>query len=293
MALLAPLSATATDADFKHTYAFRLKASNGYSILAIAASQRKDGQGEAVLFVDRKDGGAVYEAPAIVNATRIDADLGRLGEIALDVVPSGKKAKLQSRCPGELTDPRPVTFEPPLFRGSFSFHGEEGFADASSASPHDYTRFFLDVLCAGALRGEFSGALLPGARLRVHSRKGSLRLALEANKNRPGAGTRFEVEVHEKRRGIAITRSRTAWVGAGAFDYDPLLRMAALAPPAPFAGHAAFRRGAPAASRWSGNLTVDLPGRSDVPLTGPGVGATLAHACWQGEGRGSRADCGF
>jgi hypothetical protein len=291
-ALLAPLSATATDSDLKHTYAFRLKASNGYSILVIAASQRADGQGEAVLFVSRKDGGAIYQAPAAVTATRIDADLGQLGEIALDVVPSGRKEKLRSGCPGELGDPQSVTIEPPLFRGSFSFHGEEGFADATSTSPRDYTRFFLTVICAGGGQGETSGAMLPGARLRVHSRHGPLRLNLQANKNRANGRTRFEIDTHERQVGIEVWRSRTLWVGADAFDYDPLLHAATLEPPAPFSGRANFRRRAKPANRWTGDLTVDLPGRAGVPLTGPGVEATLVHACWQGEGRGSRADCG-
>jgi len=30
-------------------------------------------------------------------------------------------------------------------------------------------------------------------------------------------------------------------------------------------------------NRWRGNLTVDLPGSSNVPLTGPGFRADLEH----------------
>jgi hypothetical protein len=109
---------------------------------------------------------------------------------------------------------------------------------------------------------------------------------LQANKNRPGKRSRFEAEVHEKRGSVSISRSLSLWVGATAFRYDPLLETATLDPPAPFSGRASFHRGATPANRWTGDLTVDFPGRSDVPLTGPGVGATLVPSCWnEGAGR--------
>jgi hypothetical protein len=282
-ALLVPLQATATDSDLKHAYAFRLEASNGYSILALASSQRADGRGEIVLFVGGKASGATYVAPARLTATRIDADLGGLGVVALDVVPSGHTRTVRMGC-GEGLEK--LTYEPQSFRGIFEFHGEEGYADATSTAPAEYTRFFFALFCGGSLFGESGGQGLPGARLRLHSRRGSSRLDLQANKNRPRARTRLEVETHEKHRGIAISRSRTLWVGSNAFAYDPLLRTATLDPPAPFSGHATFHRGAPSAGRWTGTLTVDLPGKSNVPLAGAGIGATLVPACFhEGEGR--------
>lgn len=281
--LIAPVRAGATDSDLKHSYAFKLEGSNGYSILAFAGSERADGRGQFVMFVGSRAGFVSYLAPATVTATRIEADLGSLGQVALSVTPSGRKKSVRSRCQEE---PESLTFEPQVYSGSFEFHGEEGYTEASTTSPREYTRFFVDLLCSGAISGETGGPSLPGAGLRLHSHQRSSRLRLQANKNRPGAHTRLEVETHEKRRGIAILRSRTLWVGAEAFGYDPLLRTATLAPPAPFSGHASFHRGAIAANRWTGDLTVDLPGRSNVPLTGDGIGATLAPACWhEGEGR--------
>jgi hypothetical protein len=281
-AALVPLRAGATDSDLKHAFAFRIEASDGYEILAFAASQSADGRGEIALIVHRRNAGAFYVAPATVTARRIEADLGRLGGVALDVAPSGKTRRLRSRCGAK---PRAVSFEPPSYRGRFEFHGEEGYVDATSAAPRDYTRFFLELVCGGVGSGETSGATLPGARLRLHSHQGSFRLNLQANKNRPGARTRLEVETHEMRQGIAISRSRTMWAGAGAFGYDRSLNTATLAPPPPFSGRGRFRRDAAAAYPWTGNLTVDLPGRSDVPLTGARIDATLAPACWN-EGKG-------
>jgi hypothetical protein len=276
---------SATDSDLKHSYAFRLQASDGYSILAFAVSQRADGRGEFVLFVDGKDGTATYVSPATVTATRIDADLGALGVVSLDVLPSGKKRKLHSHCASE---PRMVNIEPWLFRGSFVFHGEEGYTHAISSSPHEYMAFFLDLLCIGAGSGEVSGPQRPGARLRLRAHRGEYHLDLQANKNRPSARTRFEVETHEERDGIQISRVRTAWAGAGAFAYDPQLRTASLQPPPPFSGRASFHRGAAPGNGWTGDLAVDLPGRSDVPLAGAGVDATLVPACWHSGEAGFR-----
>ncbi len=271
--LLAPVHAGATDSDLKHAYAFRLEGSNGYSVVAFAANERADGRGEVVLFVSRRDAGAIYVAPAMLTATSVEADLGPLGEVILDVVPTGREKTVKVPCNEE---PETISFESQAYRGNFEFHGEEGFTDAVSTAPSEYTAFFPSLLCAGGSSGETSGPMRAGARLRLHSHVGPFRLNLQANKNRPRARTRFEVETKETHRGIWISRTSTLWVGASAFDYDPLLRTARLAPPAPFSGHASFHRGAAVANRWSGNLTVDLPGRSNVPLTGTGIGAHLA-----------------
>lgn len=281
-ALSLPTPAGAVDSDLKHAYAFKVKASNGYSIFAYAANERADGRGQIVLFVFRGEGGAIYSAPATLTATSVEAHLGVLGRVSLVVTPAGEKKRLRSRCGGEGGA---VRFEPQRFSGSFEFHGEEGFADAVSTAPREYNRFFYDLLCAGVDSTELGRSDPRGARLRLHSGRGDFRLALEVRKNRPGKRARFEVEVHEKRHGIGISRSTQLWAGAGAFDYDPLLRTATLEPPLPFSGRASFHRGAVPANRWSGDLTVDLPGRSGVRLVGPGLGIVLTHPCLhQGEG---------
>lgn len=281
--LLGPGSAVATDSDLKHSAILKVKASNGYTVLVIASSERADGRGQVGLIVYGKHGSATYGAPATITATRFEADLGVLGRISLDVAPSGRKKTLHSRCEGESES---LTVESQLYSGVFEFHGEERYADVSTATPHEYTRFPFFFLCGSSISGETSGAGLPGARLRLHARSGSFRFDLQANKNRPGARTRFEVKTREKHQGISISRNRTLWVGSDAFDYHPLLRSATLEPPPPFSGSASFHRHARMANRWSGNLTVDLPGRSDVPLAGTGIRATLVPGCWyEGEGR--------
>jgi hypothetical protein len=272
-ALLAPATATALDSDLKGSAIFRLQASNGYSILVLAASERADGRGDLALIVHRGGDSAVYSAPATVTPTKLDADLGALGRISLDVVPSGREKTLRSRCGGE-----PVTYEPDFYRGSFEFHGEEGFSEARAERLPEYARFWLEFGCGGDSFGEATGAGRPGARLLVRRGKRHHRLRLQVNQNRPGARTVFEAEVTEKRGPIEIARTSSGRLASDAFRYDPLLRTATLAPPPPFSGHATFHRNAPPANRWSGNLTVDFPGRSNVPLTGPGLHADVVPA---------------
>jgi hypothetical protein len=284
IALLAPAHAVALDSDLKHFAAMRLEGSNGYSIIALANSERADGRGEVILFVYRRGASVTYVAPATLTEARVDADLGQLGRIALEVRPSGVERTLR-HC-GE--EPEAFTFEPESYRGTFELHGEDGYTEAVTASPREYTRFFFDSVCGRSFSGgEFSGVGLPGARIRVRAGSGHHRLDLQINKNRPGARSLFEAAILERRDRIEISRQVSGWVGSDAFDYDPLLRTATVDPPTPFSGQAIFRRDAAPANRWGGSLTVDFPGRSDLPLTGTGVRATLVHACREETGSGA------
>jgi hypothetical protein len=127
---------------------------------------------------------------------------------------------------------------------------------------------------------EVGGDDVPGAGLRLHSSRGALKFDLTARKNGPNEVTHLHVGVREERGGISISREISRSFGADAFAYDPLLRTAELTPPPPFSGGASFHRGARPENRLTGALTVDLPGHSNVALTGPGVKATLVAACW-------------
>jgi hypothetical protein len=280
-------------------FAFRVRASHGYRAMVYAASRRADGRGIAVISVTKSrpkraprmgivTEGAVYAAPATVTTTEIKADLGALGGIDLAVSGSGATKLLPTHC----GHGKPVRYEPPRFSGSFEFHGEEGFAEAVSSSPSQYTEFFSRLICAGPGTGELGGGQLPGARLSLDRQGSASRLRLQANQNHPGGPTRFEVSLSEKSGEVSIQRGITLWDKSSAFQFDHQLGSAMLAPPEPFSGEGTFSRTASSAS-WSGDLAIDLPGHSDVPLTGSGITATLVHACWQGEGAGSRADCGF
>ncbi len=271
--LLAPPEAMALDSDLKGSAVFRLEASNGYKILGFAASERIDGRGNIGLIVYRRGATVFYSAPATVTPTRLEADLGALGRISAEIVPGGKKKQLRSRCDDDV-----LRVEPGLYRGTFEFRGEGGYTEAVATDVPEYLQFLLDLLCPGASEGEVWGGGLPGARLRAFSRRHDRRVSLQLNKNRPGKATFFSATLAEVRNGIEIERTVSGRQPATAFEYDPLLRTATVEPSSPFSGVASYRRDAAPANRWNGTLSVDFPGKANVPLAGGAFSVHVVHA---------------
>ncbi len=265
--------------------AFQMKASNGYSIFGVAFSRRADGRGNITLFVGKKGADVIYFAPATVLASGVRtpsvfhppslvrADLGDLGKIDFEFVPSGVVKRERSTC-----DKTPVRFEAGSYQGAFEFHGEEGYSEASATSISASISPLLNLVCGGSVKGETSGPGSPGARLRLVSKSGGQTVHLQANKNRPGAATTYEATIEERSARIEIQRSIQGKAPAASLVPSEGLRIATFEPPAPFDGGAIFRRNASPANRWTGNLTVDFPGQSDVPLTGTSFAATLVPA---------------
>lgn len=256
--------------------AFTLQSSHGYSITVLAYSRRADGRGQALVFVDRKRASVTYAVPATVTDARIEADLGSVGEISVAFVPSGSIAEERSACVKDDF----VQFDAGTFQGTIEFHGEEGYTEASATQAPAEFKPFLDLICFGHGTAETTvfGGNMPGARLRVRSVTPRRRLSAQFNENRPGARMTFEAQTSERHEGIAISRSIQGMTPGAAFTFGDGLRAARLDPPAPFSGAAAFHRNAARRNRWTGSLAIDFPGRSDVPLTGPGFRATLVPA---------------
>jgi hypothetical protein len=273
LSLLAPVDAMALDSDLKGSAVFRLKASHGYTILGFASSERIDGRGDIGLIVHRRGASVFYVAPATVTPTRLEVDMGALGRISAEIVPSGKKKPLRSRCDDDV-----LKVEPHLYRGTFEFRGEGGYTKVVATDVPEYPQFFLDFGCRVVSEGEAWGRGLPGARLRAFSRRHDRRVSLQLNKNRPGKATIFSATLAEVRNGIRIERTVSGRQPAAAFEYDPLLRTATVEPSAPFSGVANFRRDAAPANRWTGTLSVDFPGKANVPLTGGAFATRVVHA---------------
>lgn len=255
---------------------FQLQGTNGYSFLVLAVPPRKGLPAGVEIFVRGEHAGVTYSAPATVTETSIQADLGELGEISVTFHPSGQAATARSKCGG-----RPVAFDSGNYEGRIDFHGEEGYTEVEATSVPASVDFLLNVLC-GAISGGGSGPSMPGAELRI--RNPQLGPEFSVVENRPDAPAHFEVGVSEYREGISVERFTALTMPAPTFRYDPRLQTATLRPLDPFAGTAHFDRHRKAGRRWSGDLTVDMPGRSGVPLTGSDLRATLVHAGW-GNGR--------
>lgn len=275
---LAPAGAFAADVEEDEGFAgaFVIDASRGYRIFGVAFARPNAKRGELALFVARKHASAVYFMPATVTATSVKADLGAVGSVDFTLVLSGRKKRVHPSCDKKQS----ATYEPGFFEGSFEFHGEEGFADATVTRTPLLIQPLLDLGCGGgALFGETWGpADLPGARLLVKSRRGSEKLEVQLNKNGAREATHFEASLSEKRGKLQIHRSVGGFTSASAFEFAPDVTRARVKPPPPFSGSALFSRHASPSNRWTGNLAINFPGHSGVRVAGPGSRATLAHA---------------
>jgi len=244
---------------------FRLKASNGYTLYvsALGFTRRLE---TVLLTVGKKGQEASYEVPATVTETSIRADLGALGEISVEFQRSDKAAVVH--CGKE-----PIRFDSGSWTGTIDFHGEEGFTDVEATSAPGYVEgAALGPFCGGGVVGG-SSERARGAALYV--RNPGLGPQLSVYKHRPGAAALIIAYLSEWDDGIRIDRSTGEWMPGRDFAYTPDLRTATVAPPGPFSGSARFDLGEKAGRRWRGDLTVDMPGRADVPLTGPLLRAEL------------------
>ena len=253
---------------------FKVKGSNGYSLFVFGAPAHKGQPATVGIFVLGKRNGAIYEVPATVTKTSMQASFGALGEIAVTFHPSGRAKRVRPSCGGKS-----FAFDSGSYEGTIRFNGEEGFTSVEATSAKGDLGFLLDILCPG-ISGVSGGSFLPGAELNAYvgsSRQGA---HVKVVKNRPSAAAHFEADVSEFHEGVSIGRFANAVEPAGTFVFDSKVQTATLHPSAPFSGTGRFNRAASPANRWSGNLTVDLPGRAGVKLNDGGDHATLAHSHW-------------
>lgn len=273
LALALPAPAMAGAESEGAAAAFRLHGTHGYSILALAASNPKTGTGSVVLLVGKRGAGAIYEAPATVTSEGIEAELGGLGRISLRTQPLGAEETTRSAC-----SKKPVRYEAMALVGEIEFNGEQGYTRASATRVKDLVKPFLDLVCAGYGYGVAYGPGLPGAEL--SARQPGSNLALKVDSDGPGKRVRATATIEETSGPIQIQRSVGCFFGGSSFHYTPDLTTAKLALPSPFAASASFDRSAPVGRRWTGNLTVDFPGRANVRLASAGFGVRLRHAHW-------------
>jgi hypothetical protein len=273
--LAAPTATTAEgEPDTGAFAAFRVKGTHGYSFLVLATSRRGFRHGEVLLFAGRGKVGVVYLAPARVTATRIETRLGGVGRISLEFEPRGEERTIHDDC-GEGGGR--ITYQPGAWVGSFEFEGEHGYTRAEASRVPALADPFGS--CGAQVESESEGPGLPGAKLVARSASKRQSIFVQANANRPGGRLRLQAAIEERKSRLIVTRLVEGFhAGGGSFRFDRRLGSATLAPPAPFSGVGSFRRKAGRRNRWIGSLTLDFPGRADVPLTGGRFKATLVHA---------------
>lgn len=256
---------------------FRLKGTNGYSILALALSKPQFKHGEILIFAGKRSGrgleSAIYLASATVTPDTIEADLGPVGGIELRFEPSRPPERVHASCKRGGS----VTFEPGVWVGEIEIAGEEGFTRVHRTRTKAIPNPLLETGCGVTGIGETGGHGVVGGRLIARSATRKHSIYLQANKNHRGARVRVEASLEERRDGLVVSREVVSFSSPSSFSFDPELRIATLAPPAPFSGSASFHREAKPANQWAGGLSVDFPGRAGVPLAGRSFNSALGH----------------
>jgi hypothetical protein len=256
---------------------FRLKGTNGYSLLVLAGSKPQFKRGEILVFVGRRSGkgfeSVLYLAPAMVLPDSIEADLGLVGKIAVRFEASGPPERVHTN----RKEGGSATYQPGAWVGEIEIEGEEGFTHASSDRTESIPSPFLEEGCGLTSVGETGGHGVVGARLIARSATARHAVYLQVNKNHRKARVRVEASLEERRRGLIVSREVVRSFSPASFTFDPSLKFAELDPVAPFSGSASFHYSADAANKWTGNLTVDFPGRANVPLAGRRFNSALGH----------------
>jgi hypothetical protein len=287
LALCVPATASAAGEEETGGFgAFRLDGTHGYEVLVLANSRPYFKHGEVLVLVSGRTSVVVYFAPAKVTTTEIEADLGPVGRISVEFQPEGELERIRSNC----GDRDSGEVQPGSWVGTVDLTGEEGFTHAEGTRLKSIASPFLDLFCGSVVRiREPTGRGIPGARLVARSAAKKQSLFLQVNQNRPGRPVRVEASIEERHQSLVISRQVVHRYPGSAFDFDPELRTATLAPPSPFSGHAAFHRDAKPRNQWTGNLLLDFPGRANVPMTGGRFKATVWHAKRTEEVRGARS----
>jgi hypothetical protein len=273
-ACFAPVASAEGEEETGASGTFRLRGTHGFTLLVVAFSRPHFKHGEVVVFAYKRRDLVTYLAPAKVTPTTIDADFGRVGKLDVEFQSSGPPERVHARCKRVPS----VTFEPGAWVGAIEIDGEEGFTEVHRDRVKAIANPFLEAGCGGKAIGEAVGSDVPGGRLVARSASKWSGIFLEANKNHESARVHLEASIEERRAGLIVSREVGGYFAPGAFEFAPSLQSALLDPPAPFAGHATFRRNAKPSNQLTGNLTVDFPGRADVPLTGGRFKAALVHA---------------
>jgi hypothetical protein len=245
--------------------AFRLQGTNGYTLYVVGEPPRKGSSGSLLIFAAAEGEEVIYKAPATLTETSIQANLGGLGEISVTFQRSNQATAVPC---GRRT----IRFDSGSYEGRIVFHGEEGYTSAEATAVPGDASFLLSGLCGSGFIEGSSGSG-KGAELSV--RNPGLGPRLTVQKSRPGRPAEIVARLTEYENGILIERVSALRIPGADFTYDTHLRTATVEPPAPFSGSARFDLGLKAGRRWSGDLAVDMPGRTHVPLTGPLLRATL------------------
>jgi len=262
---------------------FHVPASNGYAV-----SVHTSGHRQIKIGVEKGDSFAFYTGLGHVSRKRIEADLGRFGQISLRFLPKTRSRgaglekllppALRGRCRG-----RASVLERGVLVGNIRFEGEHGYVRAVSHRIKASLGRGYRRVC-GRKSGARAGASAARGKIEL------LLLSLEAHRRGVERTlTMFSIPFPTKdvkrRKGltiaVALRKEKIEGVGTAKATVlisdvvglivspraeQPLSAEAKL--PAPFAGSGLYLEEPGQEATWSGDFGVHLLGSGLVPLTG-------------------------
>lgn len=246
----------------------------GYDATAVINAAKPGGSGDRAW--------STYVARGRVSPSAIQADFGALGGVDMRFRPSGSivYGKRHRHCTG----PNRYTIQPGVFVGSVRFRGEGGYTSAKvhRVKGKVVTPRLLRCLGSSFAQFERSGRGKPAeekskaTRLSAYARAGLTAMLFGAQERGSKAG--YLAEIEQTVGSLGVFRGVFVRASLATFAVDNALSSAAVTPPAPFSGSAAFQRGPTGVKSWTGSLAVSFPGAPNVSLIDPRFHVQLSRS---------------
>jgi len=230
-----------------------------------------------------------YSTDGHVSSKHVEADLGELGRIDVDVHLAPKHS--WSYPPGRDCQGPATIYVPGRYRGTIEFAGEGDIPHVRSTHGEViFIRRFKRICKRGDLRAAKGKKpkrkpQLDVGLLEVTGKGEGRRTVLEAInlalKQHPAKsfGLLF-AGIYERVEDIRVERNTLAFVEHKSLRVSKRGKKpetVRLKPGELFAGHALFSHDRGSPPTWTGNLSIDLPGAKDIPLVGEDFGSIFCR----------------
>jgi hypothetical protein len=268
-------------------YSFKLQGSKGFTIEVFGDSRT------ASIVADKTEGKRLSSSVSYsfhpkmkFDGTTLSLKVPGLAGFQARFVPGKtRQEKPESPCTGE-----PTVVEEGSFAGSFSFHGERGYATAAAKrATGEVIRIAAQTCRFPAEKNVHHESPAEEAKSEEAAHERIVQLIAErpdtgltvvaertdiGTSAKPFSETIVLVNEIAKAHGIVSSHNLILTSLPGRVLQVPVKSTkppaeANLAPPSPFSGTSTFTRRSGKKPSWTGNLTVELPGLGRLPLSGP------------------------
>ena len=280
---------------------FKLQGTNGYQISVqaqFAGSSFRPRRSLVTLVANRHSEEAIYTTAGTATPGKLKASFGGLGLISLRFHASGKvvRTKLSKGCKSSGEPAIPKT-RLGVFAGIVRFTGEHGYTEARATRVKGGVGDQGGLLRPHEKVGCFTGGFIQGGGKGKHEKKpyqSKNRISFEAYARStdvaffvsprdlkptpaPSSSYAFTSIASEKQGRVRILREVSAVGPSSDLQFDSALTWATFDPPAPFTGTGTFDENA--SPSWTGSISVELPGSSQISLAGSVFQAELLYWC--------------